>query len=61
VHVVVVRKSASQTVSPMRPNPSLKRSANGKPLGSRGPLVHVAPAGLVSCRCRRLSSNVSRL
>jgi len=43
----------------VRPNPSLKRSANGRP---PGPVwryaVHFASPGLASCRRRPLSSNV---
>ena len=44
-----------------RPNPSLKRSANGRPPGPAWRYaVHFPSPGLASCRRRPLSSNVRR-
>ena len=43
----------------MRPNPSLKRNANGRPPGPVGGTRYISTSpGLASCRCRPLSSNV---
>jgi hypothetical protein len=41
-----MRKGLFGSLPRLRPNPSLKRSANGKPPGPRGAVVYPAPRGL---------------
>ena len=53
------RLRPSPALPPVRPNPSLKRSANGRPPGPPAGTVYIfCQRALASCRRRPLSSNV---